>query len=40
MWIAYSSQKHGTDSDGLVPTSAVIEGAVHLADFPNYHLDR
>ncbi|MBO2531754.1 MAG: hypothetical protein CW342_02465 [Thermoactinomycetaceae bacterium] len=31
-------KKHGTDSDGLVPhASAVIEGAVHLADFPNYH---
>jgi len=31
-------EKHGTDSDGLVPReSAVIEGAEHIADFPDYH---
>ncbi len=31
-------KKHGTDSDGLVPRdSAVIEGAEHIADFPDYH---
>ncbi len=28
----------GTRSDGLVPEgSAVIEGAVHIADLPGYH---
>lgn len=32
------NKKHGTDSDGLVPKdSAVIQGAEHIADFPDYH---
>ncbi|MEW9033129.1 MAG: alpha/beta fold hydrolase [Planifilum fimeticola] len=31
-------KKHGTDSDGMVPReSAVIDGAEHIADFPDYH---
>ena len=31
-------KKHGTDSDGLVPhDSAMIDGAEHIADFPDYH---
>ena len=35
------SEVYGTKSDGLVPhDSAVIDGADHIADFPNYdHYD-